>query len=183
MEFVFRPFSRQDFPRLMAWAISPEFVMQWTGGSFNYPLEEAQLEAHLQSAGGEAPVRKIFSVWMAEDGRHVGHIELDHINLLHRSASISRVLIGEPELRGKGIGQAVVRKVLQIGFEELGLHRIELLVFDFNTAAIHCYEKVGFCKEGHLREARRVGEEYWSLYRMSILEQEWRQRKGSGNVK
>jgi hypothetical protein len=28
-------------------------------------------------------------------------------------------------------------------------------------------------KEGCLREARRFGEEYWSLVQMSILETEW----------
>jgi hypothetical protein len=33
--------------------------------------------------------------------------------------------------------------------------------------------------EGRLREARRFGEDYWTLLQMSILEQEW--RAGSGN--
>lgn len=68
----------------------------------------------------------------------------------------------------------MVRKIVEIGFEQLGLHRIELVVFDFNEAAIRCYEKCGFVKEGLLRDARRVGNEYWSLYIMSILESEWR---------
>jgi len=63
---------------------------------------------------------------------------------------------------------------LDIGFGELGLHRIDLVVFDFNTAAIKCYERAGFTREGHLREARKIGSEYWTLYQMSVLEQEWR---------
>jgi RimJ/RimL family protein N-acetyltransferase len=46
-------------------------------------------------------------------------------------------------------------------------------LFDFNEAAIRCYEKCGFVKERLLRDARRVGNEYWSLYIMSILETEW----------
>ena len=47
-------------------------------------------------------------------------------------------------------------------------------VFDFNTAAIKCYEKVGFKKEGLLRDARKNGNEYWNLIEMGILESEWK---------
>jgi len=66
-------------------------------------------------------------------------------------------------------------QALHIGFDDLGLHRIDLGVYDFNTAAIRCYELEGFVKEGHLRQARRVGDEIWSLDLMGILEGEWRQ--------
>jgi RimJ/RimL family protein N-acetyltransferase len=47
------------------------------------------------------------------------------------------------------------------------------VVFDFNQAAIACYKRAWFTIEGRLREARRVGEEYWTLYLMSLLESEW----------
>src|SRR6266446_7037306 len=39
--------------------------------------------------------------------------------------------------------------------------------------AIACYARAGFCHEGTLREARRHGEEYWTISVMSILEHEW----------
>jgi RimJ/RimL family protein N-acetyltransferase len=74
----------------------------------------------------------------------------------------------------------MVRRVVQVGFERLRLHRIDLVVFDFNASAIACYERAGFLKEGCLREARRIGEEYWSLVQMSILETEWPARVGPG---
>jgi RimJ/RimL family protein N-acetyltransferase len=63
---------------------------------------------------------------------------------------------------------------LRVGFDEVGLHRIELLVFDFNLAAIACYEHAGLVKEGRLRDVRRMGDSYWSVYQMSMLEDEWR---------
>jgi len=47
----------------------------------------------------------------------------------------------------------MVDAVLAIGFDEIGLHRIDLGVFDFNTRAIRCYEKCGFVQEGLAREA------------------------------
>ena len=80
----------------------------------------------------------------------VGHIELNDIDMRNNSATVCRVLVGEPSLRGKGIGIQMLRRLLQIGFDGLGLHRIDLVVFDFNRAAIKCYEGVGFVKEGRL---------------------------------
>jgi RimJ/RimL family protein N-acetyltransferase len=79
------------------------------------------------------------------------------------------------ERRGRGIGQAMLRQVLALAFGELGLHRVDLGVFDFNEAAIACYSKVGFAIEGRFRDARRMpGGGYWSVLQMSILEEEWR---------
>jgi RimJ/RimL family protein N-acetyltransferase len=70
----------------------------------------------------------------------------------------------------------MVRRALEVAFDQLRLHRVDLVVFDFNAGAIACYERVGFVTEGRLREARRLGAEYWTLVQMSMLEQEWRAR-------
>jgi len=52
---------------------------------------------------------------------------------------------------------------------------VTLDVFDFNTPAMKCYEKVGFKKEGLLRDARKYGDKYWNLIKMGILEDEWKE--------
>ena len=66
---------------------------------------------------------------------------------------------------------------MTVVFEDLGMHRVELVVFDFNSPAIRLYTKLGFVEEGRLRDARAMGDEFWSLYQMSILEDEWRALK------
>src|ERR1700674_5854654 len=76
-------------------------------------------------------------------------------------------------LVGYGLGKEMIRRVLRIGFEDHGLHRIELAVYSQNEAAIRCYEHVGFKKEGFLRDVTQVGSDYWSEYRMSMLDSEW----------
>ncbi len=172
-----KPFERIDFPRLIGWIKTPEFLLQWAGPIFIYPLDEPQLEIYLRGSQGDPPIRKIYKMMNAADRRVMGHVELDDIDLRNKAARICRVLVGEPSERRKGTGLQMVRRVMEIGFDELGLHRIDLLVFDFNRVAIRCYEKAGFIKEGHIREARRNGNEYWSLYQMSILEHEWKTQK------
>ena len=174
IEIELRPFERNDFACLIGWIKSPEFLLQWAGPNFRYPLDEAQLEKYIQGSEGNQPIRRIFKAVDTRINATVGHIELNNIDLRNKSARVCRVLVGEPSLRGRGIGTQMMRRLLEIGFSQLGLHRIDLVVFDFNKAAIRCYEKLGFVKEGHLREVRRIGGEYWSLYQMSILECEWR---------
>jgi RimJ/RimL family protein N-acetyltransferase len=164
-----RPFTKKDFQRLISWVESPRFLMQWAGPAFSYPLNEIQLEKHLEEAKGINPRREIFKVVECESGEVIGHIELNNIDWDNNSATISRVLAA-PAARGKGIGEAMVKEISRIGFEELHLHRLELKVFDFNERAIACYEKAGFVKEGVIRDARKFGEEYWNSCIMSLLD-------------
>lgn len=57
---------------------------------------------------------------------------------------------------------------MKIGFEELNYNTISLGVFDFNRAAIACYENVGFKKVKLIEKAREVSTGYWNLYEMNI---------------
>ena len=59
-------------------------------------------------------------------------------------------------------------------FEELRLHRVGVRVFDSNEAALACYEKVGFVREGLLRQHRIVGGKAGNTVIMGLLRDEWR---------
>jgi RimJ/RimL family protein N-acetyltransferase len=171
-----QPFERSDFQRLISWVPSAEFLMQWAGFIFKYPLDEAQLEEYLRSAEKNPARRCIWKAVNSDTGEVIGHVELNNIYEHDRKADLCRVMVA-PSHRGKGYGKQMVLKVLEFAFAELGLHRVQLGVYNFNESAIRCYETCGFVKEGLLRECRRMGKEWWSLYQMSILEHEWRTRQ------
>jgi RimJ/RimL family protein N-acetyltransferase len=170
-------FDRSDFDQLIGWVKSPEFNVQWSGDSFNYPLDKEQLTEYIKDANQEKSDIFIYKVIYKETGAVVGHLSLGRIDRKHHSARIGRVLVGDGSLRGKGIGEHMMKEVLRIAFDALHMHRVSLGVFDFNKGAIACYEKVGFQKEGLLRDFRKVGTEYWNMWEMSILEEEWREMK------
>jgi RimJ/RimL family protein N-acetyltransferase len=67
----------------------------------------------------------------------------------------------------------MVQEAMRIAFEELGLHRMSLGVFSFNTAAIRCYQNAGFIREGIAREAALFGNGYVDCMEMGILDREW----------
>lgn len=167
-----RPFEKDDCERLMTWVDnSPEFLLQWAGLLFTWPLTMEQLEEYWESAQREDTDRLIFKA-VNERGDVVGHIELNGISRVHRCARVSRVLVA-PAWRGMGIGYKMIRALLRVAFEELKLHRLDLVVFEFNKPAIACYEKAGFVKEGVLRECRRLGDRYLNQVMMSMLEHEY----------
>ncbi|MGR3763022.1 GNAT family N-acetyltransferase [Rossellomorea sp. NS-SX7] len=172
--FKLEYFGRTDFDQLIEWSDSPSFLLQWAGPGFHYPLDHQQLERYIENANHEQADRLIYKVIDTGTGRTIGHISLGKIDRRNRSARIGKVLVGDRETRGKGIGRKMITDILHIAFDELGLHRVSLGVFDFNTSAIACYEKAGFKKEGLLRDARKNGDEYWSMWEMGVLEEEWR---------
>lgn len=163
---------REDFQTPIAWTPSAEFLMQWAGPNFTWPLDEIQLESRIVETLRPNPELMAFASVDPQTGRVVGHIELGAIDRRNRSGYVACVLVG-PEDRGRGVGLAMMRQMLRFAFRDLRLHRVYLNVFDFNQAAIVCYEKCGFRKEGLLRDARRVGDKYWSPYVMGILDNEW----------
>ncbi|MCM3567255.1 GNAT family N-acetyltransferase [Neobacillus mesonae] len=166
-------FERSDFQQLIHWVESPEFLLQWSGPAFEYPLTESQLEKYIMNANHDNSDTLIFKVVDDETGNVVGHISLGRIDRKHRSARVGKVLVGDENARGKGIGRQMINEILKIAFDELHMHRVSLGVFDFNTPAIACYEKAGFVKEGLLRDSSKIGDDYWNQWEMSILESEW----------
>ncbi|PEC15621.1 GNAT family N-acetyltransferase [Bacillus thuringiensis] len=164
-----KTFKKSDFKQLMNWINSEEFLIQWSGNAFTFPLDEQQLEKYIESATTLA-----FKVVDEETSDVIGHISLGQIDNINKSARIGKVLVGNTKMRGRSIGKNMMKAVLHIAFDELKLHRVTLGVYDFNISAISCYEKIGFVKEGLLRESKRVGETYWNLWEMSMLEYEWK---------
>ena len=178
MDITLREFTRDDIARLIDWVNSggPDFFVRWAGTAFEYPLTEAQLEAHLAEAEGAEATRRLFAAVDDASGEVVGHAELSRIDRKNRSASISRLLVGEPSARGKGIGAQIVSRVLDVAFGEMSLHRVDLYVLEFHVAALSMYKGLGFKTEGHLVEARRAGGKYWNAYYMAMLKEEWLSR-------
>jgi RimJ/RimL family protein N-acetyltransferase len=169
-------FTTSDVPTLISWIPDKEFLMQWGGPAYRFPLTEDQLRDEINMMSSEPPKSLMFTARIADTNELAGHIQLLGIDLVNRSARIGRVLVGDKNFRNKGIGREMINAIVEIAFETFKLHRVDLGVFDFNKSAIACYEKAGFKIEGILRDCRKVNDEYWSLINMSILEEEYRRR-------
>ena len=85
-----------------------------------------------------------------------------------------RILIFDPSAIGHGIGEEATRLTVGYCFNRLNAHRVWLGCNEANIGAIKCYEKVGFIKEGVLREDLFCFGKYYNAVRYGILENEWK---------
>jgi RimJ/RimL family protein N-acetyltransferase len=95
-----------------------------------------------------------------------------NISEANDSAELS-VIVGHPEDRHQGYGAEAIALILRYGFEDLGLNRVGLSVFEFNEDAISTYEKLGFRREGRLRKALKRDGAYYDAILMGISRSEW----------
>jgi RimJ/RimL family protein N-acetyltransferase len=124
----------------------------------------------------QQPDRLDLAVVDKASGQCVGEVVLNDWSDANRSCSF-RTVIG-PKGRDRGLGTESVRMIIGYGFEQLGLHRIELQVYAFNPRARRVYDKVGFVPEGVLRESLRWEDEWVDATVMSILAPEWHRHHG-----
>jgi RimJ/RimL family protein N-acetyltransferase len=115
---------------------------------------------------------------LQENDQVTGEVVLNNIDFINRSANI-RIGLFDPQYFSKGYGSEALLLMLGHGFNNLNLHRIELGVFDFNPRAIHVYEKLGFKREGVLRDYLFSDGAYHDQILMSILDHEYREKYGA----
>ena len=113
-----------------------------------------------------------FAIHRRDEDRPIGVIGLSNIGRADGSADLS-VILGEAEARDKGLGTEAIRLILSYAFEDLSLKSVALSVFDFNEAAIHTYENLGFEREGRMREAIRRDDGFHDAILMRILASAW----------
>ena len=154
-----RSFTPADFPRLIAWVTDEALLTQFAGPIFQYPLTEEQLYVYLAE-----PQRRAFSVLHRQ--RAIGHAEI----MLSKDgvAKLCRILIGNPEDRGKGWGEQIVRVLVELCRKKYDVKAIELNVYDWNIEAIRCYEKVGFTRSLANSLPAKVGDETWMVINMRL---------------
>jgi ribosomal-protein-serine acetyltransferase len=104
---------------------------------------------------------------IVEDGAIVGTIGFHRIDWENRATSIGYWIARSAQ--GRGTVTLAVRALVDHAFTSWGLHRIEIRAATANRRSRAIPERLGFCQEGTLREAGRVGERYHDLVVYAML--------------
>ena len=114
----------------------------------------------------------IFLIFDKKTNKPVGYAGLYDINLTARKAEF-RVLIGETEFWGKGLGTEVTELLTFYGFDRLNLNRIYLGFTADNKGARKAYERAGYQYEGTLKQDIYRNSQYYDSMRMAILREDY----------
>ncbi|MBQ9926570.1 MAG: GNAT family N-acetyltransferase [Lachnospiraceae bacterium] len=168
-----RELRETDAEKMIEWMLDPQIKRSFLKEMSKYTLEDArQFCREAIMAKDSCHNGNIHMAIVNEDDEYLGTISLKNIDRINQSAEFAIAL--REKARGKGIGVKASERLLDIGFGEMGLHRIYLTVFADNEAAIRLYEKIGFTMEGELREHIYRDGEYvsWRIY--GILDNEYK---------
>jgi RimJ/RimL family protein N-acetyltransferase len=151
-------YGDEEIWRLTSWAASP----------LSPSAAERLFEDREHSSTDDS-----FAIHLKGKEDPIGVVSLMNISEANASAELS-VIVGDPDDRRRGYGAEAMSLLLDYGFEELGLNRVGLSVFEFNEEAISTYKRLGFREEGRLRGALKRDGAFHDAILMSMLESEWR---------
>jgi RimJ/RimL family protein N-acetyltransferase len=168
-----RPFTADDVGALHA-ILSREDVARWV---YHEPSDEDEVGQTVAKRMGHTSIsepgdRLDLAVVLASTGELIGNCLL-----ILRSADHSRGEIGytlHPDHQGHGYATEASQEMLRLGFEELGLHRIEGRLEPRNGASAAVLERLGMRHEGCMVENEWVKGEWQSEDVYAILDREWR---------
>jgi [ribosomal protein S5]-alanine N-acetyltransferase len=119
-----------------------------------------------------------FAVVRREDGTMLGTCTLYALDAQCRRADVGYALL--PSAWGRGYANEAVTALLDWGFEHLDLNRVEADIDPRNAASARALERLGFTREGHLRERWIVGGEVSDSAIYGLLAGEWQARAKPG---
>jgi RimJ/RimL family protein N-acetyltransferase len=107
-----------------------------------------------------------------EQDRHIGNVSVWFTSRANLIGEIGYWI--RSDATNQGIGTEATARALQIAFEELKMHRVTTRIAVGNVASERIMKKLGFLKEGTLRDEVRVGDQWLDHTVWGLLEHEWR---------
>jgi [ribosomal protein S5]-alanine N-acetyltransferase len=157
LDFVFQHFSD---PKVGRYLVDEEPLTTWAQAQ---EIVDFYVSPGARTYNRWVIVRKL-------DGQAIGTCGFHRWSKQHNHAEVGYDLT--PPAWGQGIMTEAMTAVRDHGFARLKLNRIEALVHPDNAPSIRLLERLGFQKEGLLRQYCRQGDMYHDTWLLSLLRTE-----------
>ncbi len=163
---LLRPFGYDDIEPYLTFFTDRE--VQRYLGSVLIPKDREDAKRWIDNLNGRCLKSKLVFTWCIEwkrSGEIIGRCDLG--GFVRKSmAEVSYYL--SRGMWNQGIMTEAMQLVLDFGFRDLHLHRIQACVLPDNVASLRLLEKLGFQREGLLRQYD-YGKEFHDVIMLSIL--------------
>ena len=168
---VLRWISEDDIDGLYKVFSDPQVMRYWSSG----PLANREAAAALQREIADSNEKGSMFKWglvLRESNSLIGTATLFNLNLDNGRAELGYAM-GSAHW-GKGYMNEALQALVSHAFEVMNLRRLEADVDPRNTASIRTLERLGFQREGFLRERWHVNGEIQDAFFYGLLRREWR---------
>lgn len=141
-----RKLEKPDLVHTWKWLHRPDI---FSAIGVKIPVSQSEQERWFDRTDS-ATDKIIFAICMRETDEHIGNVSLDLIDQRHRNARLA-IFLGEPSVRGSGIGTRAIQILACYAFEMLNLHKIYCKTND-RPELVRFYQNLGFVLEGRMRE-------------------------------
>lgn len=165
-----RALESGDLPLLHAWANDPE--LQPMLGGWHFPTSLRDQEQWLQAQGCNS-LHQRFAIDVPGHGC-VGTANLVSIDWKNRSA-FEGLLLGDRDVRGRGLGRDTVMALMRYAFEELGLVRLDTDIIEYNQPSLRLHvERCAWLIEGRKPQAYFRRGRWWEKVLLGITADRYR---------
>lgn len=169
-----RQLTQADADDLFDVFSDPRVMRYWSRGPFRHLGEARQLIEDID-AGWRSDTLYQWGIEPDGAGRIVGTTTLFQLSMAHRRGEIGFAL--GSAWWGRGWARAAVECLIDHAFDALDLGRLEADVDPRNTASLGLLERLGFRREGLLRERYRVAGEVQDSVILGLLRAQWTPRE------
>lgn len=171
-----RPFTGEDAGALFALHSNAHVLRYWDAPPWREPERaERFLAASRQMAEDGSGAR--LAIDRLADGAFVGWCSVSRWNAEFRSAALGYCL--SDAAWGQGYATEAAGAALRWAYDTLELNRVQAEVDTRNAASARVLEKLGFVREGTLREDCVVDGEVSDSWVYGLLRREWRPPSGT----
>jgi len=166
-----RPFIDSDASDLFALHSNAYVLRFWDSPPWSDPRRAEQFIATCRQIA-EAGTGSRLAVDRIADGAFIGWCSLSRWNSHYRSASMGYCF--DESAWGHGYATEAARALLQWAFDSLELNRVQAETDTRNAASARVLEKLGFVREGTLREDCVVNGDVSDSWVYGLLRRDWR---------
>lgn len=145
MKVCIRKFEKRDISNKVRWINDPLNNMYL---HYDLPLEVMKTEEWFEKNKDRTDR---YDAVIEADGNPIGLIGLLSIDTKNKKAEYY-ITLGERNYLGKGIAMQASRLLLEYAFLQMGLNRVYLYTETENIAAVKAYKRIGFKREGVIRQ-------------------------------
>ncbi len=167
---LLRPVMKSDIQYFLKWFNDPE-VTQYL---LTYlPMTEMAEEKWIEGQGiGQTKAGFVIEAIEGDSTKPIGSTALNNISPKDHNATFG-IAIGDKDYWSKGYGTEAARLIINYGFEQLNLHRINSGAFAFNERSLRMHLRVGFKEEGCQREWVFKNGKFQDHVIFGMLRSEW----------